>query len=1118
MTVRLNHLLYRLRRLAARSGPDPDATLLNRFVSERDPLAFEALVRRHGPLVLGVCRRLLGDSPDAEDAFQATFLVLARRASSIRATSPLAAWLYGVASRVALGARSAAARRRRHEALDEHLSPTDGQPDPLSQLSARELLAALEEEIRRLPEVYRLPVVLCCLDGLTLEEAAQHLSWTPGSVKGRLERGRARLHARLVRRGLALPACLAAAEVVRGAGLVVPISWITAARTALQAAPAGATQLAQVALPGLLLTRFKIATALALGLLAVAAGAGVYSAVVRGRPAGPGPATGELPQAAGPIAPVREEGTDVLADPLPAKAVARLGTVRFRQEDWTWDLGVSPDGKTLGAVAGSTLALWDRTTGRPVRRVTFERNVHSLAFAPDGKVVAVGGEDCIVRLVDLSSGKEIRRLVGHRTGEDRFDSSVGAAFLSGNTILTWGSDRTIREWDIRSGKELRKLAAGNDYHRAHSPDGKVLAVAVKESPGKLRLWDVKTDREIHTLDHPADTGAAVFSPDGKTLAVAWGGEADKPGRITLWNVGAGKEIGRLEGHKSWVFALAFAPDGKTLASGGYDRTLRLWDPVTGKEQRRAEGFRTSVSRLVFSQDGRTLFVGGPENRVRPWDVASWKEHPTFDGPEWGIFSLVYSPNGQFVAAPSSRTIWMWDATNGKLVRKLEGHTGTVTAVAFSADGKTLVSGADDGLVCLWDASTGREQRRLAPAGGPIRRVALSPDGKLVAWAENAPTTLFLWPTGTDRAPRKLTVSSESGARPTLASLAFTPDGKTLYAGSGTHLGLLRWDVVTGKELPSLGRHDGGVNGVVLAPDGRSLAVVTMGGTLYLWETATEQTRMVVKDLGYATSVAFSPDGRWLALANNGRHYTSREGTREGGRNREEVRLVNALNGKVVARFTGHFGGVGCLAFSPDGRRLASGGEDTTILIWEIPSEGDREATPAPALRLEQRAALWLGLAQDAAEAHRHMARLIEAPEQAVVLLGERLRPIKAIDPDRLTPWIRALASEDFRLREEANRVLTNMGEEAEPGLRKALRGDPPFEARRRIERILNSLVKSARGEGGRTERALEVLERIGDRTARNLLRRLAEGAPEAWLTELAREGLRRVEAREKLRP
>src|SRR5262245_34987706 len=216
MPVRTAQLVGHLQRLAAAAGPASDADLLERYIRWRDEDAFAGLVGRYGPMVLLVCRRMLADAGAAEDCLQATFLVLARKAGSIRRRESLAAFLHCVACRVARKARAAGFRRGPVEAVDPDEAPADPRPDPLSELTARELMTALDEEVGRLPEAYRLPVVLCCLEGLSLEEAARRLGWTPGSVKGRLERGRRRLHDRLARRGLTLGAVLAAVEVSRG--------------------------------------------------------------------------------------------------------------------------------------------------------------------------------------------------------------------------------------------------------------------------------------------------------------------------------------------------------------------------------------------------------------------------------------------------------------------------------------------------------------------------------------------------------------------------------------------------------------------------------------------------------------------------------------------------------------------------------------------------------------------------------------------------------------------------------------------------------------------------------------------------------------------------------------
>jgi RNA polymerase sigma factor (sigma-70 family) len=233
--------LARLRRLV-KPGPvtASDADLLTRYARDRDEDAFAALVERHGPMVLRLAARLLTTSHDAEDAFQATFLILARRAASIRRRQSVAAWLHGVAYRVALKARAARGRRPEQAPVPD---PVDPHPDPLAQVSARELLVALEQEVQRLPETYRLPVVLVCLEGLSQEEAARRLRCTPDSVRGRLARGRQRLHAQLVRRGLTLTAVLGAVELSRGvsAAAVPTLSSATVKAATVFAAGKGVT-------------------------------------------------------------------------------------------------------------------------------------------------------------------------------------------------------------------------------------------------------------------------------------------------------------------------------------------------------------------------------------------------------------------------------------------------------------------------------------------------------------------------------------------------------------------------------------------------------------------------------------------------------------------------------------------------------------------------------------------------------------------------------------------------------------------------------------------------------------------------------------------------------------
>ncbi|MBX6314592.1 MAG: sigma-70 family RNA polymerase sigma factor, partial [Isosphaeraceae bacterium] len=215
-----------------------EAELLERFVTERDEEAFEALVVRHGPMVLAVCRGVLADAHDVEDAFQATFLLLARKAGAIRRREALGPWLYQVARRVAQRASIAAARRRVHERQGAEMAAA--QADEGDDTAQRDLQAALHAEVDRLPEKYRAPVVLCYLQGLTHEEAAQRLRWPVGTVKGRLSRARDRLRSRLTRRGLTLALLLALLLRTEEATAAIPDALrLATVRAAMQAAHGG---------------------------------------------------------------------------------------------------------------------------------------------------------------------------------------------------------------------------------------------------------------------------------------------------------------------------------------------------------------------------------------------------------------------------------------------------------------------------------------------------------------------------------------------------------------------------------------------------------------------------------------------------------------------------------------------------------------------------------------------------------------------------------------------------------------------------------------------------------------------------------------------------------------
>lgn len=334
-----------------------DAVLLERYVQNRDEAAFATLVSRHGALVLRLCRRILGDAHAAEDAFQATFLILARRAYSLKQPDALPAWLYGVARRVALKARRQSSRRA--APLDETL------PDPLTQLNARELLDILDEEVQRLPAAQRSAFVLCCLEGHTQEQAARMLGWTPGSVKGHLERGRQRLQSRLQRRGIALSAMLALVAVSRSEAT----SALLLQSTVKAALHGGISSSAALLANGVLKTMLwgKLAGVVAVILTIALAASSTVALVYPG-------STTEAP----------EESREVRQLTCPAYEVIPGEFLRFT------DVAFTQDGRNvITSGPDPFVRIWDTDSGKELRRLTVEGIPGSLALSRDGKKVAV---------------------------------------------------------------------------------------------------------------------------------------------------------------------------------------------------------------------------------------------------------------------------------------------------------------------------------------------------------------------------------------------------------------------------------------------------------------------------------------------------------------------------------------------------------------------------------------------------------------------------------------------------------------------------------------------------------------------------------------------------------
>jgi WD40 repeat protein len=819
----------------------------------------------------------------------------------------------------------------------------------------------------------------------------------------------------------------------------------------------------------------------------------------------------------------KSQAVDRYGDPLPAGALARLGSIRFRHPAIISMLAVAPSGKHVVTLCQGNpmLRRCDLETGEvseihdlgaAFRAVSTSRRTSLVFAASDNRLIAVSPNAV------------------HAIDPEKKTASVLKSDLQQGFVLC----------------------------TAISRDGKLLALVQTRGSGQVLVISTEDGKTIQSIAKAVNSPIDVaFTHDGKAITISSHNQSEG---LRSWSVETGNELSPIKELQGNAVSLAYSADGRWLAAGHGQPTLSLLDLKVGADAQKHKtlaGFTSSLRWVDFTPDGKRLLAYDTGGMLTVFDPEQGKELRKF---QVGLSQALpaISPDGKRVITCEGNVVDLWNIETGESVHPYEGHRSYLMQSAISPDGKWAATMGQDNTLRVWDLATSRQvfQRRRPGYGSPT--VAFTSDGRHLLWA-NSPTSIEFLELAAIAGDKPAAVAREIRGNQ-FAMFAISADGRTLVANNsaGGGGGSQIWDLTQEKSSAVFVAATFGAQGLPLSysadarlaatkfnvdgtgqqlviadvtrrreitrlvsPGQQPLQGVFAGSRLFasrsqrqiaLWDVLSGKSVVSVNAAGATTAttaLTCSADGRLLVWAESDAART--------------IRLYDALGARELGKFGGHMGYVHALALHTTGERpvLVSGSYDSTALVWDLRNIMEEVRKGTPRLASEPADRLWAELgSDDAAAMHRASWVLVAAGEEAVPVLARRLEPVPTDQAlgEKVARLVAQMDDDLFSVREQASRHAAALGEPAEPHLLEALKSTNSAEARHRIRRLLAEIAArplTLTAEQQRAIRAVQILEQIGGDEARAIFERVAQGQPSARLTQEAKNALARLDESEK---